>query len=133
MSEELLAEDLLARVARQDVAALSELYDRYAPRVSGLLAHILPSGNVAEEILQEVFLRLWIESPRLSPEGGSVAAWLVVTARAAAVDRARALRKGDPSAAPRGQNKAAPSRAADGRKLKAARLAAPAPRSLRAK
>ena len=36
MSEELPAEELLARVARQDVAALSELYDRYAPRVYGL-------------------------------------------------------------------------------------------------
>ena len=67
MSEELPAEDLLARVARQDVAALSELYDRYAPRVYGLMAHVLPSRDAAEEILQEVFIRLWSESPRPEP------------------------------------------------------------------
>jgi RNA polymerase sigma-70 factor (ECF subfamily) len=102
MSEELPAENLLARVARHDVAALSELYDRYAPRVYGLMAHILPSRNAAEEILQEVFVRLWSESPSLSQEGRSVAAWLVVTAREAAVDRLRALRKNAPNAGPQG-------------------------------
>ena len=93
MSVELPAEDLLARVARHDVDALSELYDRYAPRVYGIVAHILPARDAAEEILQEVFVRLWGESPRLSQEGNSVVAWLVVTARDAAVDRLRALRK----------------------------------------
>jgi RNA polymerase sigma-70 factor, ECF subfamily len=91
--EELPAEDLLARVARHEVAALDELYDRYAPRIYGLMAHILPARDAAEEILQEVFLRLWSVSPSLSQEGGSVVAWLVVTAREAAVERLRALRR----------------------------------------
>ncbi len=93
MSEEMPAEDLLARVARQDVSALSELYDRYAPRVYGLMAHIFSSRDTAEEVLQEVFVRLWRESPNLSQEGRSVVAWLVVTAREAAVDRLRTMRK----------------------------------------
>ena len=96
---------LLARVAQQDAAALSELYDRYAPRVYGLMARILPSRDTAEEILQEVFVRLWSESPALSQEGGSVAAWLVVTAREIAVDRLRAQRKSAlKPAAPPGSN-----------------------------
>ena len=64
------------------------------------MAHILPSRDAAEEILQEVFVRLWSESPSLSQEGGSVVAWLVVTARAAAVDRLRALRKNAANAGP---------------------------------
>jgi RNA polymerase sigma-70 factor (ECF subfamily) len=93
MSQELPAEELLARVAQRDVAALGELYDRYAPRVYGLVAHILSSRTTAEEIIQEVFVRLWSESTRLSQEGRSVAAWLVVTAREAALDRLRALHK----------------------------------------
>ncbi len=104
MSEELPAEELLARVAQHDVAALSDLYDRYAPRVYGLMAHILPARDAAEEILQQVFMRLWSESPRLSQEGKSVVAWLVVTARDAAVDRLRAQRKNAPNAAPQGSN-----------------------------
>jgi RNA polymerase sigma-70 factor (ECF subfamily) len=100
MSEELPPEDLLARVVRQDEAALGELYDRYAPRVYGLISHVLPSRDAAEEILQDVFLRLWNESPSLSQEGGSVVAWLVVTAREAAVDRLRTSRKNAPSPGP---------------------------------
>ena len=101
MSKELPPEDLLNRMARQDVAALGELYDRYAPRVYGLITRILPTPEAAEEVLQEVFLRLWSEGRSLSQEGGSVVAWLVVSARAAAVDRLRGLPPGGPIASPR--------------------------------
>jgi len=131
MNEELPAENLLARVARYDVAAMTELYDRYAPRVYGLTAHILPSRDTAEEILQEVFVRLWSESPSLSQEGRSVAAWLVVTAREAAVDRLRALRKDAPNAGPQGPSATAEKGTEAGtRKSKAAALAPSAAKSL---
>jgi RNA polymerase sigma-70 factor (ECF subfamily) len=92
MSMEIPSEELLERIAAQDVAALGELYDRYAPRVYGLIKHMLSSDDVAEELLQDVFVRLWGESLSLSREGGSVVAWLVVTAREVAVERLRALR-----------------------------------------
>jgi RNA polymerase sigma-70 factor, ECF subfamily len=92
MSEELAAEDLLARVARRDVAALGELYDRYAPCVYGLMARILNSRTAVEEILRDVFVRLWAESGQLSEQGPSVEAWLVITAREAAIGRLRDLR-----------------------------------------
>ena len=114
MGEEVPAEHLLARVATHDVDALSELYDRYAPRVYGLTAHILPSREAAEEVLEEVFVRLWTESPRLSQEGRSVVAWLVVTAREAAVGRLRAVRRKasriDPTSHPADTEKASDSR-----------------------
>ncbi|MGO8814858.1 MAG: RNA polymerase sigma factor [Terriglobia bacterium] len=93
MSVELPAEELLVRVVQHDADALSELYDRYAPRVYGMVAHILPAREAAEEVLQEVFVRLWGESAGLRREGNSVAAWLVVTAREAAIGRVRTLRK----------------------------------------
>ena len=96
MSDEVPSEVLLARVAQHDLAALSELYDRYAPRVYGVVAHILPSRGAAEETLQQVFVRLWSESPTLSQEGSSVVAWLVLIAREAAVDRLRTQRKNAP-------------------------------------
>ena len=79
----------------------------------------------AEEILQEVFMRLWSESPSLSQEGGSVVAWLVVTAREAAVNRLRASRKNAPNAAPQAHNANAGKGSDSGtRKSKAATLAA---------
>jgi len=104
MNEELSAEDLLARVVRQNEAALGELYDRYAPRVYGLIVHVLPSRDSAEEIIQDVFMRLWNESLSLSQEGGSVVAWLVAAAREAAVDRLRASRMTAPSSGPHDHN-----------------------------
>jgi len=102
MNKEPPPEDLLNRVAQHDVAAFGEIYDRYAPRVYGLIAHILPSRQAAEELLQQVFLRLWNEGQSLSQEGGSVVAWLVVSARAAAVDRLRGLPLAATIASPQG-------------------------------
>jgi RNA polymerase sigma-70 factor, ECF subfamily len=107
MSIELPAEELLARVVEQDVAALSELYDRYAPRVYGLMARILASREEAEDVLPEVFVRLRSESASLAGEAGSVAAWLVLTARAVAVDRLRTQRKNVPGPAAEGPSASA--------------------------
>jgi len=89
MSDAVSSEQLLARVVQQDVAALGALYDRHAPGIYGLIAHILPTREDADEILQAVFTRLWKESARLCQSGGSVAVWLVVTARTSAVERRR--------------------------------------------
>jgi RNA polymerase sigma-70 factor (ECF subfamily) len=131
MKEELPAEDLVARVAQSDVAALSELYDRYAPRVYGLVAHILSSRAAAEEILQELFARLWTESPSLSQDGGSVVAWLVVTAREAAIERLRALRKNAGDAVLQGSSaKAGKGPATGARKSKGTVLAPSAAKSV---
>jgi RNA polymerase sigma factor (sigma-70 family) len=134
MIEELSAEDLLARVAQYDVAALGELYDRYAPRMYGLMTHILSPHDGAEDILQEVFLRLWNESASLSHEGASVVAWLVVTSRGAAVDRLRALGKNAPGTGPRNPGDVAAKRSEGGaRKCKAGAAAPSTAKSLAAK
>lgn len=90
MNKEQSPEELLNAVSRHDVAALSELYDRYSPRLCGLISHMLPlQPAAAEEVLQELFLRLWSGGAGLGLEGRSVVAWLVVTARAMALDRLR--------------------------------------------
>lgn len=85
-------EVLLARVADHDEGALGELFDRLAPGILGLLVHILPDRAMAEEVLQEVFLRFWVDARRWSREHASVPAALVLVARARAVERLRAGR-----------------------------------------
>jgi RNA polymerase sigma-70 factor (ECF subfamily) len=89
MIKEQAPEELLDRIVQGDAGAFSELYDLYAPRVYGLIAHILPAREAAEDVLEEVFLRVWTQGASLNREDGSVAAWLVVTARAVAVERLR--------------------------------------------
>jgi RNA polymerase sigma-70 factor, ECF subfamily len=89
MAKEHSPEFLLQLVAREDVAAFGELFDMFAPRVNGLIAHILSPPDDAEEVLQTVFLCLWNESDAVCKGGGSVAAWLMMTARAVAIDALR--------------------------------------------
>lgn len=98
MAKEITAEALLARVANRDESALVELYKRYAPGLLGLVLRILPDRRTAEDVVEGVFLRLWNGARRFSREGASVAAWLVLMARAAAVERRRAERKLPPVA-----------------------------------
>ena len=88
----LKTEELLGRVADRDVEAFGSLYDRFAPRLMGLLMRILSTDLDAESALQEVFLRLWNEAPGIAQTNGSLAAWLVLTARRAAFQRLRAQR-----------------------------------------
>src|SRR5687768_16442567 len=50
---------LLQRIAAHDTAALAELYDRHSRLLFGLILRIVRDRGEAEEILQEVFLRMW--------------------------------------------------------------------------
>jgi RNA polymerase sigma-70 factor, ECF subfamily len=92
MAQVSTAEELLARVAGRDASALGELYDAFAPNLLGLILRILGNRSKAEEVLDEVFLRLWDEASVWVHEGSSAAARLVVLARNAAVERLRAER-----------------------------------------
>jgi len=106
-NKELRTEELLGRVADRDVEALESLYDEFAPKLMGLLIRILSTRPDAESALQEVFLRLWKEAPGIAQTKGSVAAWLVLMARHAALQRLRAQRTvaARPARSPLGQGR----------------------------
>jgi RNA polymerase sigma factor (sigma-70 family) len=93
-NKRLRSEELLSQVANRDVEALESLYDQFSSRLMGLLMRILSARPAAEGALQEVFLRLWKEAPGIAHTQGSVAAWLVLTARHVALRRLRAQRTG---------------------------------------
>jgi RNA polymerase sigma-70 factor (ECF subfamily) len=103
MGQEPTAEELLARVARRDDGALAELYDRFAPGLLGMLLKILPDRDAAEEVLLDVYLRLWNDARRWSSEQASVPAALVLLARGIAVGRLRVGRHPSPSTSTRGE------------------------------
>lgn len=89
MALEPTVEELLAQVAKRNPEALGDLYDRFAPSLLGTLTSILPAQSMAEEALEDVFLRLWSQARALSQEGPSLPAWLVMTARQVALCRVR--------------------------------------------
>jgi RNA polymerase sigma-70 factor (ECF subfamily) len=78
---------LLARVAAGDRGApLEELYGRYERRLYGLGFRLLGDQGLAEELVQETFVRLWQQARRFDPARGTVSSFLFAIARRIAVD-----------------------------------------------
>ena len=96
------AERLLARVARGDRMAFSELYERYASAVYGACLRVLREPGAAEDAAQEAFSAVWRHAGAFDPSRGAAGAWIGRVARNAALDanRRRALRVTAPEVDP---------------------------------
>jgi len=102
--DELSDEQFMDRLAGPEVeAALSALYDRYSRTVFGVGLKLLGDRSLAEELVQEVFLKVWRSSRTFDPSRGSFSTWLYRVVRSVALDlhRKRACRvhpvsEGDP-------------------------------------
>jgi RNA polymerase sigma-70 factor (ECF subfamily) len=80
---------LISRVVAGDDSALAMLYDRYAGVVYSTARRILDDVGAAEEILQDIFYHFWRTASSFDPARGSLAGWLLVSARNRAIDRLR--------------------------------------------
>ena len=74
---------------RKDQACLSYLYDHYAAALYGIIFRILKKENVAEDVLQEVFLKIWDKIDSYDSTKGKLFTWMVNIARNQAIDKAR--------------------------------------------
>jgi len=79
-------ETLLRLIARSQENALSELYDRYSRLVYSVAWNALSDPARAEEITQDVFVRVWEKAETFRAEQGHVATWLASIARNRAID-----------------------------------------------
>ena len=77
---------LVARVAAQDREALALLYDRHAGTVLGLAMQVIDDRARAEELVQDVFWRLWRQAERYDPQQASFRTWFLRVARNMAID-----------------------------------------------
>jgi RNA polymerase sigma-70 factor (ECF subfamily) len=84
---------LLARIARGDVPAVAELYDRYAALVFPTALRILRSRVEAEDVLHDAFVNVTDRAAQFDAERGSVVAWLMVLVRNLSIDRLRRTRR----------------------------------------
>src|SRR6185295_10462338 len=73
-------EALMAAVAGGDAAALSALYDRYERPTFNLILRLAGRRDVAEELMQEAFTRLWTTARLFRGERGSFKPWLFTIA-----------------------------------------------------
>ena len=84
---------LLDRIARHEVGALRELYDRHARRAMAIALRILRDESAAEDVVQETFLDVWRRAAGFDVQRGDAAAWVVTIARSRAIDRLRSSGK----------------------------------------
>jgi RNA polymerase sigma-70 factor (ECF subfamily) len=81
--------DLMSRTAARDGAAFAHLFERHAPVTLGLLQRILGARGEAEEVLQEVFLQIWMQADRYDGARSTPRGWILMLARSRALDRLR--------------------------------------------
>lgn len=80
---------LLRRIRERDEGALSEFYDRHASFVYSLARSVLRDDGDAEDVVQDVFFRVWERADAFDSARGSPAAWLTTMTRRLAIDRTR--------------------------------------------
>ncbi len=76
-NQELEDERLAKQVSDGDAAALEQLYDRYGQAVYSLALRIVRDPETAEELTQEVFVRLWRYAATFDPTRGRFSGWLL--------------------------------------------------------
>jgi RNA polymerase sigma-70 factor (ECF subfamily) len=84
---------LLERVTLGEVSALSELYDRHSTLLYSIIMRIIKERAAAEDILCEVFLKVWDQTETYDGKYGTTGAWLARIARNYAVKRLRSMRQ----------------------------------------
>ncbi len=80
---------LVDAVGRADQDALAEVYRRHGDGVFGLVRRVLGDEAMAEEVTQEVFLRLWHQPQRFDAGRGALRSFLLRQAHSRAVERVR--------------------------------------------
>ena len=89
-SSELVA--LLHRVAQQDRAAFELLYRATSAKLYGIIVRIIVNHSVADDLLQEVYVRAWQRAGDFDSTKASPITWLAAIARNRAIDEVRRRR-----------------------------------------
>lgn len=86
-------DELMAGLVEGDIAALEQLYDRYVTLVFSVGLRVLHDRQLAEDVAQEVFLRLWRRPQSYDPARGRFLSWLMSVTRNRAIDERRRLNR----------------------------------------
>ncbi|WPP52380.1 RNA polymerase sigma factor [Catalinimonas niigatensis] len=82
-------EQLVDQLRKKDREALSYLYDHYADAIYGVVQRIVGQNDVAEEVLQDAFMRYWEKIDQYDPAKGRLFTWMLRIARNLALDKLR--------------------------------------------
>ncbi|MEE7504755.1 RNA polymerase sigma factor [Methylobacterium mesophilicum] len=89
MADDATLRRLLAGIARGEANRLADLYDLTSPKLYGLILRIQRDRGLAEDVLQDVYMRIWQAAGSYKPEAGPPLPWLCTVARNRAIDSVR--------------------------------------------
>jgi RNA polymerase sigma-70 factor (ECF subfamily) len=81
--------EMVGRLKGGDPQALAEVYDRYGRVAYSLVLHVVRDAAIAEDVVQETFLRVWNRARGFDAERGAFVPWLLSIARSRAIDYLR--------------------------------------------
>jgi RNA polymerase sigma-70 factor (ECF subfamily) len=81
--------DLARRLRARDPHVMSKLYDRYGRLAYSLIYRVVRDTGVAEDLVQETFLRVWNRAQSVDAERGALGPWILTVARNRAIDHLR--------------------------------------------
>ena len=84
-------EELAIRLQRRDPEAMRDLYDRFGRMAWSVIMAIVRDSGVAEDLVQETFLRVWNRVHAFNARRGALGPWLLAIARNRAIDHLRSL------------------------------------------
>ena len=85
--------ELAERIKLGDSEAFSELYDAYSSSIYGVVLSIVKSEAAAEDIVQDVFVKVWKSINSYSNKKGTIFTWILNIARNASIDYLRKNKK----------------------------------------
>jgi RNA polymerase sigma factor (sigma-70 family) len=81
--------DLVTGLKAKNPSTLDYLYDHYSSALYGIVFRIVRNEDVAEEVLQDVFLKIWDKIEAYDPAKGRLFTWMLNLARNQAIDKTR--------------------------------------------
>jgi RNA polymerase sigma-70 factor (ECF subfamily) len=81
--------ELIDLLKLRQQTAFSYLYDNYAPALYGIIVSIVPDSELANDVLQEVFVKIWKQVSTYDASKGRLFTWMMNIARNASIDMLR--------------------------------------------
>jgi len=81
--------EIVLRLQRRESQALADLYDRYGRITYSLILRVVRDTGIAEDLVQETFLRVWNRVHAFDAQKGAIGPWLLAVARNRAIDYLR--------------------------------------------
>lgn len=81
--------NIIQGLQQQNKESISRLYDQYGPTLYGIILKIVQNEEIAKDVLQEVFVKIWKNGARYDTKKGSIFTWMLNIARNTAIDKTR--------------------------------------------